>query len=79
MIDIHKLKSGDHILITDEYGNQQVEIVQKVDNEGITTVGIAQKEPIGESIEDIQLLNNLTTGLRRYYYYHKGGRGICDQ
>lgn len=78
MVDIHKLQPGDTILITDEYGNQRVEIVQKVDNEGITTVGIAQKESIGESIEDIQLLNNLTTDLRRYYYYHKGGKSICD-
>ena len=67
MVDIHKLQPGDTILITDKQGNQQVEIVKSIDDEGVTTIGVAHKE--SESIEDIQLLNAFTSDLRRYQYY----------
>ena len=69
MVDIHKLQPGDTILITDKQGNQQVEIVKSIGNEGVTTIGVANEKSIALPIRDIQLLNNFTTNSRRYYYH----------
>ena len=62
------LQPGAFIIITDEFGNQRIEIIKEVTDAGITTIGTPHTAPIGKSMEAVELLDNYPPWLQRYYY-----------
>lgn len=73
--DIHKLKSGNFICITDEIGNKRVEVVHEVTDEGIITIGPSHKFPVGRSIEEVELLSTFPLMTHHYKSGDSYGQG----